>query len=244
MKTSKKYLWLLGCMGIFIVFFAVLVLGGYFYSSTASAASQSVVFIREPNEGDRLEAGQPIRVRALARDDHKITRIELWVDGQLFDAQTSSTPGGINPFPLLTTWYPQLGAHTLIARAFNSRGATSQATITVEAVALADRDTDGVADEADACPDQPGTSGADGCPDRDSDGIADSSDACPDEAGMPDSGCPAPSASDRDGDGVLDEADACPDEAGSPLADGCRDSDGDGVGDASDICPTEPGGGD
>ena len=243
MNSSKKYLWLLGCMGIITVFFVVLVLSGYFYSSTAGAASQSVVFIREPNDGDRLVAGQPVQVRALARDDRKITRIELWVDGRLFDAQDSNTPGGINPFPLLTTWYPQPGMHTLIARAFNSRGATSQATITVEALALADRDADGVADEADACPDQPGNATADGCPDRDSDGIADSSDACPDEAGMPEDGCPAPSAADRDGDGIIDDADACPDEAGSPLADGCRDADGDGVGDSSDACPAEAGSG-
>ena len=231
-----------GCLAVVGILFVVIFLGGYYYM-LASAATQSVVFIRAPQQGEMLEVGQAVQVRALARDDQKVTRIELWIDGQLVEAQNSNTPGGINPFPLLTTWYPQPGAHTLIARAFSSRGGTSQATVTVEAVAFADRDADGVSDETDACPDQAGNPAADGCPDRDFDGIADASDACPDEAGLPDSGCPAPSETDRDGDGVLDTADACPDEAGSPLADGCRDTDGDGIGDITDACPTEPGSG-
>jgi len=242
-EMKNKWNLVLGCMGLLVVGFIILVLGGYFYSSTANAASQSVVFIREPSNGDRLTAGEPVLVRALARDDNNITRIELWADGQLLDAQDSNTPGGINPFPLLTTWYPQPGAHTLIARAFNGRGETTQVTITVEAMAFADRDVDGVADDVDACPDQPGIAEADGCPDRDADGIPDSTDACPDVAGLPEDGCPSPSESDRDGDGLLDSADACPDVAGTPLADGCPDADSDGVGDSSDACPAEPGGG-
>jgi len=241
-KINSRTSAVVGCLVIVALIVGVLFLGGYFYLS-AGAAPQAVVFIREPQQGDRLEAGQPVQVRALARDDLKVTRIELWVDGQLIEAQNSNTPGGINPFPLLTTWYPQMGSHTIIARAFNSRGNTSQATITVEATTLADRDADGASDEADACPDQPGNPAADGCPDRDFDGIPDTVDSCPDEAGMPDSGCPEPNASDRDGDGLLDAADYCPEEAGSPLAVGCRDTDGDGVGDTSDACPTEPGGG-
>jgi hypothetical protein len=233
---------ILGCLATLALLFLIAILGGLFYMTTSSSG-QSVVFIRAPQEGDRLEAGQPVQVRALARDDHKITRIELWVDGELLDVQRSNTQSGINPFPLLTTWYPQTGAHTLIVRAFNSRDAASQASIDVDASALADQDLDGIADDADTCPDQPGSLAAAGCPDRDFDGIADSLDACPDEAGLPESGCPAPSEGDRDGDGFLDDADACPDEVGSPLAYGCPDADGDGVGDAADACPAEPGAG-
>ena len=242
-RTPNRFLWLLGCMGIFTVFFVVLVMGGYLYSTTASAASQSVVLIREPNDGEILEAGQPVQVRALARDDNKIERMELWVDGTLLESQVSNIPGGINPFPVLATWYPQAGFHTVVARSFNSRGTSSQTSVSVEAVAYTDRDMDSVPDHEDACPDQPGNPAAGGCPDRDYDAIPDTSDACPDVAGLPEDGCPAPSEGDRDGDGVLDGADACPDEAGSPLADGCVDGDGDGVGDSSDACPEEPGAG-
>ncbi|MBT4457754.1 MAG: hypothetical protein HOC56_05720 [Anaerolineae bacterium] len=241
-KAKSKLPLILGCLGALALLFLIVIVGGFFYMTT-SASGQSVVFIRAPQDGEILEADQPVQVSALARDDQKITRIELWVDGVLIDAQESNTQSGINPFPLLTTWYPQAGAHTLIVRAFNARGNSSQATITVGATALADRDLDGIADDADMCPDQPGSEAAGGCPDRDFDGVTDAIDACPDEAGLPPTGCPTPSASDRDGDGLLDAADACPDEVGSPLADGCPDADADGVADATDACPTEPGSG-
>ncbi|MCP4139855.1 MAG: hypothetical protein GY755_06120 [Chloroflexi bacterium] len=157
--------------------------------------------------------------------------------------QESNTPKGINPFPLLTTWYPEAGIHTIILRAFNGRGESFQRTMYTTALALEDLDADGIANDVDTCPDQPGSEAANGCPDRDFDGITDATDTCPDEAGLPPNGCPAPSESDRDGDGMLDSADICPDEVGSPLADGCPDTDGDGTADGADSCPAEPGSG-
>lgn len=112
-----------------------------------------------------------------------------------------------------------------------------------------DRDRDGVADDRDACPDQPGPNGASdapGCPDRDRDGIADRRDACPDLAGVPHSqaerhGCPP----DSDGDGVADPLDACPAQPGrvspTPGHNGCPDADGDAIPDVEDACPTAAG---
>ena len=240
-KKSKLPL-ILGCSALLAILVVVVLLGGYFYTTT-SASGQSVISIRSPQNGDILVTGDPVQISALARDDDKVTRIELWVDSVLVDVQESNVPGGINPFPLLTTWYPTEGSHTLIVRAFDGRNDDFQATIYVGATAIADRDLDGIADEVDVCPDQPGTQAADGCPDRDFDGVTDAIDACPDEAGLPPTGCPAPSESDRDGDGMLDSADTCPDEVGSPLAAGCPDADGDGTPDSTDACPSEPGAG-
>ena len=76
-----------------------------------------------------------------------------------------------------------------------------------------DRDKDGVCDDEDACPDEPGIRTDDprtnGCPDKDKDGIFDFEDACPDEPGLVEfQGCP-----DRDGDKIIDKEDDCPDEA-------------------------------
>ena len=54
-----------------------------------------------------------------------------------------------------------------------------------------DRDGDGVPDDQDLCPDEPGPAELDGCPDRDGDGIPDREDKCPDEPGPPENdGCP------------------------------------------------------
>ncbi len=117
-----------------------------------------------------------------------------------------------------------------------------------------DRDGDGLADDADRCPDdaedKDGYLDVDGCPDpdNDGDGFADAKDRCPDEAEDEDQhedqdGCPDP---DNDGDGVPDASDRCPQEAedkdGVEDSDGCPDldRDGDGIEDARDRCPLQP----
>lgn len=100
-----------------------------------------------------------------------------------------------------------------------------------------DRDGDGITDEEDSCPDQPGKAETKGCPDADNDGVADNVDLCPNEAGdKAFSGCP-----DSDGDGIADRDDACPQQAGTKDAKGCPDADGDGVADSLDECPTDAG---
>ena len=54
-----------------------------------------------------------------------------------------------------------------------------------------DRDGDGIPDDDDSCPDQPGPAIYDGCADRDGDEIPDNEDHCPDEPGpASNDGCP------------------------------------------------------
>ncbi len=239
---KKSKLPLFGCLGLLAILILLGIAGGIFYTTRVNA-NRAALFIRTPQNGEMLIAGNPVQVSALARDEKKITRIELWIDGKLIDMQSSATKNGITPFPLLTTWYPQEGTHTLIVRAFNTKGKSLQSTIYVGAITQADNDADGLANERDACPDQAGSLAAAGCPDRDFDGIADSADSCPDQAGLPPDGCPAPNTADQDGDGILNSADRCPDTIGSPLANGCPDADADGIADADDACPSDPGAG-
>jgi hypothetical protein len=218
-------------------------IGGLLYLWWPRAVTKPVVLVQTPSYGERVAVGETIAIHAVARDEARVTRVELWVDGELQESQASTLPGGISPFPLAAQWQPDSpGTHRLIARAFNAEGRRAHASIEVEAMAESDADGDGVADEVDACPGELGWRASAGCPDGDSDGIPDTEDACPEEAGLPDGdGCPAPSEGDGDGDGVVDEVDACLDEAGAPVAEGCPDADGDRVGDADDACPTEPG---
>lgn len=93
-----------------------------------------------------------------------------------------------------------------------------------------DTDNDGLADDRDACPDQPedmdGFQDEDGCPEDDNDGdnIPDAQDKCPDQAedmdGFQDEdGCPD---DDNDGDGVSDVDDKCPNKAGVAEHQGCE----------------------
>jgi outer membrane protein OmpA-like peptidoglycan-associated protein len=113
-----------------------------------------------------------------------------------------------------------------------------------------DRDNDGLTDNVDRCPDQPGPISNQGCPlsDRDGDGVPDISDNCPDKAGSPSNkGCPEipkkPQNIDTDNDGLTDNVDKCPNQAGPITNQGCplSDKDKDGIPDITDKCPDKPG---
>ncbi len=240
---QRRILPLVGFLGGLCAIMAVVALAGYAVLIPAEAASTSLVLINSPLNRDQIEIDQRVIVQAVARDESGLTRVELWVNGQLYKTETSSLPGGLSPFPLVTTWQPRVsGTYTLIVRAFNTSGDRTQASVEISVPELLDRDDDAVADEIDICPDQPGTTITAGCPDTDSDGVADLEDSCPGETGMPESGgCPLVTESDRDGDGTPDASDACPDELGPRPADGCPDADTDGIADREDACPAEAG---
>ena len=100
-----------------------------------------------------------------------------------------------------------------------------------------DTDGDGVTDRKDNCPELPGPQDLKGCPDSDGDSIVDNMDRCPSIAGSKAlGGCP-----DSDGDGIIDMEDQCPNAAGLRALSGCPDSDGDGISDPNDNCPRERG---
>ena len=100
-----------------------------------------------------------------------------------------------------------------------------------------DADGDGILDDQDRCPNDPGPAFTQGCPDRDGDGIADMSDNCPEVPGVAIlQGCPEKK--DADNDGIADADDACPNVAGPASLQGCPDQDGDGIADKDDECPT------
>jgi len=100
-----------------------------------------------------------------------------------------------------------------------------------------DSDKDGVPDDKDNCPEEPGLKEFDGCPDTDGDKIPDNKDQCPEDFGTEImNGCP-----DADEDGVADKDDECPDQPGALALNGCPDADEDGVSDKDDECPNEAG---
>jgi outer membrane protein OmpA-like peptidoglycan-associated protein len=84
-----------------------------------------------------------------------------------------------------------------------------------------DSDKDGITDDVDDCPLQPGTERWHGCPppDTDHDGVDDDHDSCRTIAGVARyNGCPVP---DSDHDGIDDEHDSCPTVPGLARYNGC-----------------------
>ena len=109
----------------------------------------------------------------------------------------------------------------------------------VRAPKIKDTDKDGVPDDQDLCPKQPGTAKYNGCPipDTDHDGINDEQDSCKTIPGIAKyHGCPVP---DTDHDGIPDDQDSCKTVPGVAKYHGCPipDRDGDGVNDDEDKCP-------
>ncbi len=106
-----------------------------------------------------------------------------------------------------------------------------------------DTDKDGIPDDQDMCPLQPGFAKYNGCPvpDTDHDGIDDEHDSCKTIPGVARyNGCPVP---DTDHDGIDDEHDSCKTVPGVEKYHGCPvpDRDNDGVNDDEDQCPDVPG---
>ncbi len=211
-------------------------------------ATPPVVSIITPPYGARVGVGAAtaVHVQAVAPGD-PLVRLQLWADGQL----AGDLPATGSTVQTVLTWTPHTaGDHTLMAQAYTQWGGTASASVRVQAVEASDQDSDGVPDDADACPDQEGILQAQGCTtvtesDRDGDGVPDSQDQCPDGFGLAaNGGCPQPP--DRDGDGFADGVDGCPDQAGPPDGQGCpdpgrSDQDGDGVTDSQDPCDGQPG---
>jgi outer membrane protein OmpA-like peptidoglycan-associated protein len=106
-----------------------------------------------------------------------------------------------------------------------------------------DGDGDGIAGEADECPDRAedfdGYEDEDGCPDNDNDGdgVMDDNDACPNKPAGEGSedGCPVDKAEESD---QSDDQGGRPDDQEKSKA---KDTDGDGVADEMDECPETPG---
>ncbi len=126
------------------------------------------------------------------------------------------------------------------------KGFAERATKLADSCIPRDRDEDGVEDNTDKCPTQPGPAQFEGCPDTDGDGIADRDDRCPLVPGIRELGGCAPAA-DTDGDGIPDNKDRCPfdpeDKDTFQDEDGCPDTDNDkdGIVDEIDKCPDQPG---
>ena len=153
-RNAKKFPTMLSCL-IGVILCIVLVVtsfGGYYFVASTGEAGP-LVLIHAPENEAQLASGEIVTIQAVASDENKITRVELWVDDQLLRAEASSTPNGITSFPLLTEWQADsAGTHTIMVRAFNSRGVRAHSTIRVEVDENLDRDNDGVADDVDTPP--------------------------------------------------------------------------------------------
>jgi hypothetical protein len=212
-------------------------------------------------------AGADEAAMAVAFDDAG----DLLVAGTAVDAASGFTVFAVQRFAaydgtLLDAWLAPAGAGDMVPTAIDFRGGLvaiagwedTGAGIDLRVTMLdVDGDGDGVADAADACPDDsdkfdsPGVCGC-GVLDNDTDGdtVLNCEDACPSDPGKSEDigvcGCDEPD-DDGDGDGVEDCIDDCPTDpykANGVGECGCgspdTDTDGDGVLGCNDACANTP----
>jgi hypothetical protein len=87
------------------------------------------VFIQSPVAGSQVPVNEPVIVNATASDPDGITRVELWVGGNVVDQQQSAAPEGQPTFPVTLRWTPTVaGSYTLELRAYDSQGTASPPT--------------------------------------------------------------------------------------------------------------------
>ena len=97
--------------------------------------SRPLVLIHSPVQHDQIDVEQSAVIHATARNQKGVTRMELWVDGELVDEREA--PGGepANPLVLNSDWQPATtGKHMLLVRALSPDDVSGQATIEIEAV--------------------------------------------------------------------------------------------------------------
>ncbi|MFB0534283.1 MAG: LysM peptidoglycan-binding domain-containing protein [Anaerolineae bacterium] len=135
MTTAQRNI--LITMGVVSACCLLPLLGGlvYYLLGPQITPGRPLVMIHQPTSGQRVPMGRAVAVHSTARDEKKVTHIELWADGQLQHRQASPRTGGISPMTLMQGWQPTTaGFHTLVVRAFNRSGGDGQASTVVEVV--------------------------------------------------------------------------------------------------------------
>ncbi len=102
--------------------------------SCAPVSSKPVVSIGSPPHGAQVNVGQEVLVQVSAADVNGVSRIELWVDGQL--QSTAQSPAPQTAQAVVLHWTPTTaGSHLLVVQAVNARSISSEpAAVTVNAV--------------------------------------------------------------------------------------------------------------
>ena len=101
----------------------------FLFSLLTGCASQDseipTVQIVSPENGIEVTLGERVLVQTVAQDDEEVIKVELWVDGRLYQADRPTEQDG-EQFDLIQIWdAPAIGTHTLMVKAHDSEGQVS-----------------------------------------------------------------------------------------------------------------------
>jgi len=92
--------------------------------------------LQAPQAGLEIALGERVLVQSLAQDDHAVVKSELWVNGRLYEVTRAPEEAGEPTLSAIQIWEAsELGPHTLVVRAYDTRGQLgSSASVRVEVV--------------------------------------------------------------------------------------------------------------
>jgi len=105
-----------------LVVLACVLMGACGFPQARGQNEPPSVTVTEPASAASVLADSYISVSATASGGAPVTRVELWLDGELVDTQESSVVGGISPFDVSFDLLVPQGQHTLFVRAVNAEG--------------------------------------------------------------------------------------------------------------------------
>jgi hypothetical protein len=105
-----------------LVFLACILMGACTFPQALGQNEPPRVTINEPSSGASVLANSYLYISASASGGSPITRVELWMDGELVGTQESGAAGGISPFDVSFELLVPPGEHTLFVRAVNAAG--------------------------------------------------------------------------------------------------------------------------
>jgi hypothetical protein len=96
-------------------------------SCIGQRGERPAVLLESPQDGIEISLGDRVLVQSVSQGEKGVVKVELWVDGRLYEASRSQQTEGEASFSAIQIWEaPQLGSHTLVVRAYDALGQVSE----------------------------------------------------------------------------------------------------------------------
>jgi hypothetical protein len=115
----------------------LLLVSGMVACDIGGGASKPTITITAPTSDAQFEEGEEVSVLSSANDSKGVTRVELYVDGDLYRTDSAPSADGETSLAMIQTWVAaDPGMHTLSVIAYNVDGTASDPwAVTIEVVA-------------------------------------------------------------------------------------------------------------
>jgi hypothetical protein len=124
--------WVVAIGAALLIALVLAIVGWWFFWTKPVIAGPPgpTIFVREPAPDTYARFNSPLFFYAIAHDERRVSRGELWVDGQVVLVKNSDLPEGLNPFTFAASWVPlTTGKRDFFVRATSTDGRPGQSSV-------------------------------------------------------------------------------------------------------------------